>query len=161
MTTNAYHALAPINSMLNAVAAILLCAGFYCIRRRWIRAHRAFMISAFIVSTIFFISYCTYHYEVGDVHFQGYGPIRPVYFSILITHVALAAAIVPLAVLTLARALRGNFAKHRRIARLTWPIWLYVSITGVAVYLLCYQLYPPGYSARAELVPAPIAANLR
>ncbi|HLW70283.1 MAG TPA: DUF420 domain-containing protein [Candidatus Binataceae bacterium] len=140
-----YHLLAPINSVLNALAALLLLAGFYCIRRRWIRAHRACMIAAFTVSSIFFASYCFYHYEVGDVHFRGYGLIRPLYFSILISHIALAGAIVPLAIITLSRALRGNFAQHRRIARWTLPIWIYVSITGIATYLICYQLYPPGY----------------
>jgi uncharacterized membrane protein YozB (DUF420 family) len=84
---------------------------------------------------------------VGDVRFQGHGWIRPVYFSILISHIALAAAIVPLAMITVTRALRGNFHRHRRIARWTLPIWLYVSITGVVVYLMCYRLYPPGYQA--------------
>jgi uncharacterized membrane protein YozB (DUF420 family) len=140
----AYHVLAPLNSILNSIAAVLLISGFYCIRRRWVPAHRACMIAAFTVSTAFFISYCIYHYEVGDVRFQGRGWIRPVYFSILITHIVLAAAIVPLALITITRALRGNFPQHRRIARWTLPIWLYVSITGVVVYLLCYQLYPPG-----------------
>jgi uncharacterized membrane protein YozB (DUF420 family) len=141
----AYHVLAPLNSILNSIAAVLLISGFYCIRRRWVRAHRACMIAAFAVSTAFFISYCIYHYEVGDVRFQGHGWIRPVYFSILISHIVLAAAIVPLALITITRALRGNFPKHRRIARWTLPIWLYVSITGVVVYLMCYRLYPPGY----------------
>jgi uncharacterized membrane protein YozB (DUF420 family) len=142
---NSYHLLAPLNATLNGFAAILLLAGFYCIRRRWIRAHRACMLSAFAVSTVFFISYLTYHYHVGDVRFQGYGPVRPVYFTMLISHIALAVAIVPLALITLTRALRGNFVKHRRIARWTWPVWIYVSITGIVTYLMCYQLYPPGY----------------
>jgi putative membrane protein len=147
----AYYVLAPINSILNSIAAVLLVAGFYCIRRRWIRAHRACMLSALGVSTAFFISYCVYHYEVGDVRFQGYGVVRPLYFSILISHITLAAAIVPLALITVTRALRGNFVKHRRIARWTWPIWIYVSITGVVVYLMCYQLYSPGYRALAHV----------
>jgi len=147
-----YHVLAPLNSILNSLAAILLFSGFYCIRRRWIRAHRACMIAAFVVSTAFFISYCVYHYEVGDVRFQGHGLIRPVYFTILISHIALAAAIVPLVLITLTRALRGNFERHRRIARWTWPIWIYVSLTGVVVYLMCYQLYPPGYGPPAQQV---------
>src|SRR5690349_21298162 len=111
-----YYWLAPLNSILNSVAAILLLAGFYCIRRRWVRAHRAFMLSAFTVSTAFFISYLTYHYQVGDVRFQGHGLVRPLYFTILISHISLAAAIVPLVLITLGRALRGNFQKHRRIA---------------------------------------------
>jgi putative membrane protein len=140
-----YYWLAPLNSILNSVAAILLLAGFYCIRRRWVRAHRAFMLSAFTVSTAFFISYLTYHYQVGDVRFQGHGFVRPLYFTILISHISLAAAIVPLVLITLGRALRGNFQKHRRIAVWTWPLWIYVSVTGVVVYLMCYQLYPPGY----------------
>lgn len=141
-----YHSLAPLNSVLNAVAAILLLAGFYCIRRKWVHAHRAFMLSAFAVSVAFFISYSVYHYQVGDVRFQGCGWVRPVYFTILISHIFLAAAIVPLVIITLWRALNGNFRRHRRIAVWAWPLWIYVSITGVAVYLMCYQLYPPGYS---------------
>jgi putative membrane protein len=141
-----YHSLAPLNAILNGTAAILLLAGFYCIRRRWIRAHRAFMLSAFVVSVAFFISYCAYHYLVGNVRFQGHGWVRPVYFSILISHIFLAATIVPLVLITLWRALRRRFDKHRRIAVWTWPLWIYVSITGVIVYLMCYQLYPPGYS---------------
>jgi len=140
------YSLAPLNSILNGIAAILLIAGFYCIRRGWVRAHRALMLSAFTVSVGFFISYVTYHYYVGDVRFQGHGWIRPVYFTILISHIILAAAIVPLALITLWRALRGNFRQHRRIAVWAWPVWIYVSITGVIVYLMCYRLYPPGYS---------------
>jgi uncharacterized membrane protein YozB (DUF420 family) len=144
-----YHSLAPLNSILNATAAILLLLGYYCIRRKRVHLHRIFMLAAVAVSTAFLISYSVYHYNVGDVHFQGHGWIRPVYFTILISHVFLAAAIVPLVLLTLRRALTGNFRRHRRIARWTWPIWIYVSITGVIVYLLCYQLYRPGYSLRA------------
>ena len=140
-----YHALAPLNSILNGLAAILLTGGFYSIRRRRIGAHRACMLSASVVSIAFLVSYVIYHYNVGNVRFQGHGLIRPVYFAILISHVVLAAAIVPLVLITLTRALRGNFARHRRLARWTWPLWMYVSITGVLVYLMCYQLYPPGY----------------
>jgi uncharacterized membrane protein YozB (DUF420 family) len=141
-----YHSLAPLNSVLNATAAILLIAGYYCIRRRWVRAHRLFMLSAVAVSAAFFISYIVYHLHVGDVRFQGRGWVRPVYFTILISHVFLAAAIVPLVLVTLWRALNKNFRRHRRIALWTWPIWIYVSITGVIVYLMCYRLYTPGYS---------------
>src|SRR5256885_1234710 len=141
-----YLWLAPINSVLNAIAGLLLLAGFYCIRRRWVRAHRALMLSAFAVSVTFFVSYSIYHYQVGDVRFQGHGWVLPLYFSILSSHVLLAAAIVPLALITLARALKGNFQRHRKIAIWTWPVWIYVSITGVIVYLMCYQIYPPGYS---------------
>jgi len=144
-----YNSLAPLNSLLNGTAATLLLAGYYCIRRRWVHLHRAFMLSAVTVSTAFLISYSVYHYNVGDVRFQGWGWVRPVYFTILISHVFLAAAIVPMVLVTLWRALSGNFRRHRRIARWTWPIWIYVSITGVVVYLLCYQLYKPGYSAPA------------
>jgi putative membrane protein len=141
-----YHWLAPLNSALNAIAALLLLAGYYSIRRRWVRAHRGFMLSALMVSAAFFISYSIYHFHVGDVRFEGQGWVRPVYFTILVSHILLAAAIVPLVVVTLWRALNGNFRRHRRIARWAWPIWIYVSITGVVVYLMCYQLYTPGYS---------------
>jgi putative membrane protein len=140
-----YYSLAPLNSILNAIAALLLTAGYIFIRTRRVRAHRVCMVSAFAVSTAFFISYLTYHYHVGDVRFQGHGMIRPIYFTILITHIILAATIVPLALITLSQALRGNFGQHRRIARWTWPIWMYVSVTGVIVYLMCYRMYPPGY----------------
>ncbi|MGH8011344.1 MAG: DUF420 domain-containing protein [Candidatus Binataceae bacterium] len=142
----AYFWLAPLNSILNAIAAVLLVAGFYCIRRKWIRAHRMFMLSAFAVSIAFLISYLTYHYHVGDVHFQGYGWVRPAYFTLLISHIILATVIVPLVLVTLWYALRGRFSSHRRIAHWTWPIWIYVSITGVLVYLMVYRLYPPGYA---------------
>jgi len=155
-----YHLLAPLNSLLNATAAILLLAGFYCIRQRRVRAHRMFMLSAVMVSAAFFISYCVYHYHVGDVRFEGRGWVRPVYFTILISHVSLAAAIVPLVLVTLWRALSRNFRQHQQIARWTWPIWIYVSITGVVVYLMCYQLYSPGYSpSAAATVQVPIGAS--
>jgi putative membrane protein len=148
-----YHFLAPLNSLLNATAAMLLLAGYYCIHRRWVRLHRAFMLGAFTVSAAFFTSYIIYHYHVGDVRFQGQGWVRPVYFTILVSHVSLAAAIVPLALVTLWRALNGSFRRHRQIARWAWPIWIYVSITGVVVYLLCYQLYTPGYSPALSAMP--------
>ena len=154
-----YHSLAPLNSVLNSVAAILLLAGFYCIRRKRVRAHRAFMLSAFAVSVGFFLSYSIYHYHVGDVRFQGHGWVRPVYFTILISHVLLATAIVPLVVVTLWRALNGNFRRHRRIAIWAWPIWIYVSITGVIVYLMCYQLYPPNYVKPAGAAVAAAVEN--
>lgn len=137
-----YSSLAPLDAILNATAAILLLAGYIAIRRRHVHAHRACMLGAFAVSVAFGISYCIYHYHVGDVRFGGEGWIRPVYFSILISHITLATAIVPLVLITLGRALRGRFAKHRRIARWTWPIWMYVSVTGVVVYLMVYRLYP-------------------
>ena len=138
-----YSSLAPLNAVLNSVAAILLLLGFAFIRRRWVRAHRACMLAAFAVSTIFLASYLAYHYQVGDVRFAGRGWIRTGYFTMLISHVALAAAILPLAIITLARALRGRFPAHRRIARWTWPIWMYVSVTGVLVYLMVYVIWGP------------------
>lgn len=155
-----YDSLAPLNAILNSTAAILLLAGYIAIRNHWIRVHRACMITAFIVSVAFFISYCIYHYHVGDVRFGGQGLVRPVYFSILISHVTLAIAIVPLALMTLSRALRGRFARHRRIARWTWPIWMYVSVTGVVVYVMVYLLYPhpPGAAATAAARGARAAA---
>jgi putative membrane protein len=139
-----YTSLAPLNAALNTTAAILLLAGFIFIRHRWVRAHRACMLSAVVVSAAFLTSYLIYHYHVGDVRFQGHGWIRPVYFAILISHVLLAAAIVPLVIIVLWRAFAGRFGAHRRIARWTWPIWMYVSVTGVVVFLMLYRLYAPG-----------------
>lgn len=101
------------------------------------------MIAAFAVSVVFLVCYLAYHYRVGDVRFQGQGAIRPVYFSILISHIILAVLTVPLALFTLARALRSRFDAHRRIARWTWPVWMYVSVTGVIVYLMVYIIYGP------------------
>lgn len=131
-----------LNAALNATSAVLLLLGYRFIRRREITAHRACMLAAFAVSVIFLISYLTYHFQVGSVRFQGSGWIRGVYFTILITHTILAALVPPLAVVTLTRALRGQFERHRRLARWTFPIWLYVSVTGVVVYVMLYQLYP-------------------
>jgi uncharacterized membrane protein YozB (DUF420 family) len=133
-----------LNASLNATAAVLLVSGYTFIRRRQITAHRVCMVSAFVVSTAFLISYLIYHARVGSVPFQGHGWIRPVYFLLLITHIALAAAILPLALLTLSRALREQFDRHKRIARWTLPIWLYVSVTGVVIYFLLYHLYAAG-----------------
>jgi putative membrane protein len=127
-----------LNAALNSVSAALLAAGYVAIRRKRIPLHRAWMVSAFAVSALFLVSYVIYHAEAGSRPFQGRGWIRPVYFAILITHVVLAAAIVPMALCTLARALGGRFEAHRRIARWTWPVWMYVSVTGVAIYLLLY-----------------------
>jgi uncharacterized membrane protein YozB (DUF420 family) len=107
------------------------------------------MLSAVTVSTAFLISYSVYHYHVGNVRFQGRGLVRPVYFTILVSHVLLAATIVPMVLVTLWRAVNGRFRGHRQVARWTWPIWMYVSVTGVVVYLMCYQLYAPGYSSSA------------
>jgi uncharacterized membrane protein YozB (DUF420 family) len=133
------HALPALNAVLNATAAVLLSWGYVMIRRRRVPVHRAVMIAAFVTSTLFLVSYVVYHAQAGSRPFTGHGPIRAVYFTILITHVVLAAAIVPLSLVTLARALRGRYELHRRIARWTLPIWLYVSITGVVVYLMLYR----------------------
>ncbi len=131
-----------LNAILNSISAILLVTGYFFIRRKNIKAHRASMVSAFVTSTLFLISYLTYHYYHGSTKFQGQGAIRAVYFSILLTHTILAAAIVPMIFVTFSRALKERFDKHRRIARWTLPLWLYVSVTGVVVYLMLYQLYP-------------------
>ena len=133
-----------LNATLNATAAVLLVSGYTFIRRRNVTAHRLCMVAAFLTSTAFLISYLIYHARVGSVPFQGQGWIRPVYFFILFTHIALAAAILPLALVTLSRALREQFDRHKRIARWTLPIWLYVSITGVVIYFLLYHLYGAG-----------------
>ncbi len=130
-----------LNATLNATAAVLLVTGYRLIRRGRIRQHRAVMISACVVSTLFLISYVVYHANVGSKPFPGHGPIRFVYFTILLTHVVLAAAVLPLALITLSRGLRSRFDRHVAIARWTFPIWLYVSVTGVVVYLMLYQLY--------------------
>ncbi len=131
-----------LNALLNATSAFLLMAGVRRIYVKNVEAHKRCMVSAFIVSTLFLISYLVYHYNVGSVGFTGEGWIRPVYFTILITHSVLAVLVPPMAVITLYRAWRGDFERHRRIARWTYPIWLYVSFTGVAVYLLLYVFYP-------------------
>jgi uncharacterized membrane protein YozB (DUF420 family) len=129
-----------LNATLNATSAVLLTTGYVLIRRGHIRRHRAVMISACVVSTLFLISYVVYHANVGSKPFPGRGPIRFVYFTILLTHVVLAAAIVPLALITLRRGLGARYDAHVRIARWTLPLWLYVSVTGVLVYLMLYQM---------------------
>jgi putative membrane protein len=133
-------ALPTVNAALNATCAVLLVVGYALIRARRIRAHLTVMTSAFAVSTLFLVSYVTYHYHAGSRAFTGQGIIRPIYFFLLLTHIVLAAVIVPLVLTTLLRAWRGDFARHRRIARITLPVWLYVSITGVAVYVLLYHV---------------------
>jgi uncharacterized membrane protein YozB (DUF420 family) len=129
-----------LNAALNTLSAVFLCGGYIFIRARNVRAHRACMLMAFACSVLFLVSYLTYHYQVGSVPYQGQGAIRTVYFAILLTHTILATAVVPLALITLSRALREKFPEHRRIARWTFPIWLYVSVTGVIVYLMLYRL---------------------
>jgi len=124
----------------------LLVCGYAAIRMGKMKVHKAFMISAFGVSTAFLISYLIYHYRVGHVVFQGRGWIRPVYFALLLSHSVLAVVIVPLILITLRRAWMEKFDKHRTIARWTLPLWFYVSITGVIVYLLLYQVYAPHMS---------------
>jgi len=129
-----------LNATLNATSAVLLTIGWVLIRRgRW-RPHRAFMIAAFCTSVLFLISYLTYHAHIGSKHFTGQGTIRVVYFTILLTHTVLAALIVPLILITLSRALSARFDRHRAIARWTLPLWMYVSVTGVVVYWMLYQL---------------------
>jgi putative membrane protein len=133
---------AALNASLNGISAILLTVGFLFIVNGKIRQHRACMLSAFGVSTAFLISYVIYHIRVGNVRFLGVGWIRPVYFTLLISHVFLAIVILPMAIITLSRALREKFDAHKRIARWTLPLWLYVSVTGVIVYVMLYHLYP-------------------
>ena len=133
------HDLPAVNATLNGVAGVLLLIGFLLIRARKIDLHRRFMIAAFIASALFLVSYIVYHAQVGSVRFTRQGLVRPLYFTILVTHVALAATVLPLAVVTLTRGLKGRFPAHRAIARWTLPIWLYVSVTGVLVYVLLYQ----------------------
>ncbi len=134
-----FEDLAALNAALNATCAVLLTIGWILIRRgRW-RQHRAVMISAFCTSVLFLASYLTYHARAGSKHFTGHGPIRAIYFTILITHTILAAAIVPLVLVTLSRGLSSKFDRHRAIARWTIPLWMYVSVTGVVVYFMLYQ----------------------
>ena len=130
-----------LNATLNAIAAVLLIYGYTLIRRHRIEQHRRVMLAAFATSALFLVSYVIYHANAGSRPFTGQGSIRTVYFAILISHVILAAAILPLALITLVRALRQRFDRHRAIARWTLPIWLYVSVTGVIVYLMLYQMY--------------------
>jgi uncharacterized membrane protein YozB (DUF420 family) len=130
-----------LNATLNGTAAVLLGIGWTLIRRGRVAQHRAVMIAAFCTSVLFLISYLTYHAQIGSKPFQGQGGIRIVYFAILLTHTVLAAAIVPLVLITLSRGLKRNDARHRAIARWTLPLWMYVSITGVIVYLMLYRIY--------------------
>ncbi len=134
---------AALNASLNGISAILLAGGYAAIRAGKRDAHKYFMVSAFGVSTVFLASYLLYHYRVGHVVFLGQGWIRPVYFSLLISHTVLAIVIVPLILITLRRAWLEKFDKHRLIARWTLPLWFYVCVTGVIVYLMLYQIYVP------------------
>ena len=131
-----------INACLNGTSAVLLVSGYSFIRSGNVAAHRTCQVSALAVSILFLTSYLTYHFHHGATRFQGTGLARPIYFTVLTSHTILAMVIVPLVVLTFYRAFRGDFTRHRRIARITLPMWLYVSITGVIVYLMLYQIYP-------------------
>src|SRR5215510_8419618 len=136
------HDLPAVNATLNAIAAVLLTIAFVLIRQRRIEAHRRTMLAAFATSSLFLVCYIVYHAQVGSVRFTRQGFVRPLYFGVLITHVTLAAVVLPLAITTLTRGLKAQYDRHRAIARWTLPIWIYVSVTGVLVYLLLYQ---PGW----------------
>jgi putative membrane protein len=129
-----------INAVLNTTSALLLLLGFVFIRQKKIAQHRACMLAAFGVSTVFLVCYLVHHYRVGSVPFRGTGGLRVLYFAILVPHVLLAAAVVPLALTTIYRGLTGNVLKHKPLARVTLPVWLFVSVSGVAVYLMLYQM---------------------
>ncbi len=128
-----------LNAVLNGTSAVLLAFGYLFIRRKKVNLHKACMVSAFVISTLFLVSYLIYHYHAGSKPFPGEGWTRPLYFAILISHVILATVTLPLSIVTLARGVRGRFEKHRSIARWALPIWLYVSVTGVVVYLMLYR----------------------
>jgi putative membrane protein len=140
--TDYYSVLPHLNATLNASSFILLSSGYYFIRRKRVTAHRNCQIAALTASVLFLISYVVYHAHHGTTRFTGQGIARPIYFTILGTHTFLAAVIVPFVIITVRRAQRGDFLRHKAIARWTLPMWLYVSITGVVVYLMLYHLYP-------------------
>jgi uncharacterized membrane protein YozB (DUF420 family) len=135
-----YAALPAVNAILNATTAVLLVIGYILIRCGHRQQHRRVMLTAFGTSALFLVSYLTYHAHAGSKHFPGVGGARTFYFTILLTHTVLAAAIVPLAIVTLSRGLSAKYDRHRRVARWTLPIWLYVSVTGVVVYWMLYQM---------------------
>lgn len=136
-----YSALPAVNATLNGTSGVFLLCGYVLIKRRQINAHRNAMLAAFASSTLFLISYVIYHYHAGSRPFPGHGAIRYVYFAILLSHVILAIVILPMVLSTLTKGLRGQYARHRQIARKTFPLWMYVSVTGVIVYLMLYQMY--------------------
>jgi protein SCO1/2/putative membrane protein len=136
------HDLPAINAALNGTSAILLLVARNRIKHKAVRQHRALMITAFATSILFLICYLIYHYEVGIIHFGGTGLSRPFYFTLLTSHTILAAAVPILATLTLIRGLRARYNKHVKIAKWTYPVWLYVSATGVIIYFMLYQLFP-------------------
>jgi putative membrane protein len=137
-----------LNALLNGLSATFLALGFYQIRRQRVELHRKLMIAAMVTSILFLVSYLTYHYQVsyvlkkGPTIFRNPEWFRPFYLTILLTHTVLAAAVVPMALITFWRALRGRFESHKKLARWTWPVWIYVSATGVLIYLLLYQIFP-------------------
>ena len=133
------HDLPAVNASLNALSGLLLLVGYTLIRARRVELHRKVMIAAFVASSLFLVCYVIYHAQVGSVRFTRHGFVRPLYFTILITHVTLAAVVLPLAIVTLSRGLSSRYSLHRRIARWTFPLWMYVSVTGVLVYVLLYQ----------------------
>lgn len=136
------HQLPLVNALLNATTATLLVAGFLFVRRGQVRLHKTCMVTALIVSVAFLASYLTYHYGVGSIRFTAQGLPRTIYFAVLISHTLLAVTVLPLALITVWRAFRAHFDSHRRVARWTLPIWLYVSVTGVLIYLMLYRWYP-------------------
>ena len=137
-----------VNACLNALSTLFLTAGYVCIRRKRQDAHRNCMIAAFVTSTLFLLCYITYHSYIayylhrGPTRFLDPAWFRPIYLAILGTHTILAVVIVPMVIMSLARGLRGDFERHKRISKWTWPLWMYVSITGVIIYLLLYQIFP-------------------
>jgi uncharacterized membrane protein YozB (DUF420 family) len=142
MIAEQYAYFPALNASLNGTSAVLLLTGRFLIARGRIAAHRACMIAAVVVSALFLLCYLFFHWKVGNILFLGQGWASRIYFTILISHVILAIVIVPLAVITLNRGLRARYAKHRAIARWTWPLWMYVSVTGVIVYFMLYQWFP-------------------
>ncbi|MEN8205249.1 MAG: DUF420 domain-containing protein [Pseudomonadota bacterium] len=131
----------PFLAILNTTAASLVSLGYFFVRRKNASAHRVCMVSALLVSTVFMIFYLYYHAKIGNIPFAGVGAVRPVYFSLLATHVILAAVLFPLVLVTAGFAIRGHTTRHRRLARWTLPIWLYVSVTGVIIYLMAFHIY--------------------
>lgn len=138
------HDLPKVNATLNGLSAVLLTGGFICIKRKKVAGHRACMVAAFATSVLFLICYLTYHYLGGFTKFEKPVWFRPYYLTLLATHTVLAVVIVPLILITLNRALKERFELHKKIARWTWPLWMYVSVTGVVVYLILYQIFPQG-----------------
>ena len=132
-----------LNAFLNGTSAVLIGAGYYCIKSGRREAHKRFMLTSFVTSTLFLISYLYYHLvlRAGVTHFKGEGVWRPIYFAILLSHTFLAVVVGPFILVTLSRALKGNFARHRAIARYTFPIWLYVSVTGVVIFVMLYKIF--------------------